>query len=68
MDSRIVVRHDVDLLEVSKMKKLRCTVVWLVLLGLIAACTLSGCKGEEETQPTGSGTETSQPEAADPNA
>ena len=45
------------------MKKLRYTVVWLVLLGFVAACTLSGC-GDEG----GNGTETSQTETDDPNA
>jgi hypothetical protein len=67
MGGRIVVRYDLDLLEVSKMAKVRCTVVWLVLAGLMVACTLSGCKKETEETPTG-GTETSQTETADPNA
>jgi hypothetical protein len=69
MGSRPLVRYDLDLLEVSKMKKVRCTVIWLVLLGFLAACTLSGCKEKaEETGTGGTGTETSQGEAADPNA
>jgi len=49
------------------MKKVRYTVICLVLLGIIAACTLSGC-GDEEEAPAGGGTETSQPAPADPNA
>lgn len=69
MGSRPVVRYDLELLEVSKMKKLRCTIIWLVLLGFVAACTLSGCKEKAEEAPTdGTGTETSQTETADPNA
>jgi hypothetical protein len=69
MGSRPLVRYGLDFLEMSKMKKVRCTVIWLVLLGFIAACTLSGCKEKAEETPTGgAGTETSQTETADPNA
>ena len=69
MGSGPVVRYDLKLLEVSNMKKVRCTVIWLVLLGFIAACTLSGCKEEAEQTPAGgTGAETSQTETADPNA
>ena len=46
------------------MRRAKSTIVWLVLLGLIVACTLSGCKGEEESSPEG-GAATSQ---TDPNA
>lgn len=67
MGGGIVVRYDFDLLEMSKMAKLRRTVVLLVLAGLMVACVLSGCKKEAEPTPEG-GTETSQTETADPNA
>ena len=50
------------------MSSVRRTVVWLVLLGLIVACALSGCKKQEETPAGGAGTQTSQGETADPNA
>lgn len=69
MGSRPVVRYDPEFLEVNKMKKVRCTVIWLVLLGFIAACTLSGCKDKVEETPAGdAGTATSQVETADPIA
>ena len=48
------------------MKKVRSAVVWLVLLVLVVACTLSGCKKDEPEATSGTGAASTQP--ADPNA
>jgi len=51
------------------MKRMRRTIVWLTLVGVLLASTLSGCKKEAEETPTGgTGTPTSQTETPDPNA
>jgi hypothetical protein len=51
------------------MRKFRGTLIWLVVLGLFAACTLSGCGDNgDEGGGGGAGTETSQMETADLNA
>lgn len=47
------------------MKKMRRTIVWLALAGLLIATTLGGCKKQEEAPTAPSGTETTQ---TDPNA
>lgn len=50
------------------MKRLRRTMVWLILAGVLLTCTLSGCKKEaEDTPAAGAGTQTSQTETSEPN-
>lgn len=47
------------------MRKLRRTGVWLVVLAMLVACTMSGCKKEPAAD---SGTTTTTETPADPNA
>ena len=49
------------------MKRMRRTMVWLTVAGVLLATTLSGCKKEGETTPAGSETQTSQTETPEPN-
>jgi len=50
------------------MKRMRRTMVWLTLAGVLLATTLSGCKKETEPAPTrGAGAQTSQTETPEPN-
>jgi hypothetical protein len=51
------------------MNRLRRTIVWLTLVGVLLASVLSGCKKEGGTEPAGgTGAQTSQTETPDPNA
>ncbi|MBN2132088.1 MAG: hypothetical protein JW741_21485 [Sedimentisphaerales bacterium] len=49
------------------MKRMRRTMVWLTIAGVLLATTLSGCKKEGETTPTAGGARTSQTETPEPN-
>jgi hypothetical protein len=51
------------------MRNAKRTIIWLVLVGLLAASALSGCKKKtEETTPGGTETETTQTETPAPDA
>ncbi len=49
------------------MKRMRRTMVWLTVAGVLLATTLSGCKKESEPAPTGGAAQTSQTETPEPN-